>query len=182
MAFRFRKILGSRKRRYTFMSKGHRKIYNSKFIFVNALRVIRTCPWELTRTVHSFRLEEAKSRVGGCVWGNSKDADFLLTRLCQSFYIDVCLLPQEGAQRSLLKTLMIIVLIVSWPIEMQLKHLLNLKVIMKFHSLQISFILFLSVTVVVGHSEVSGESWVLFLRSQLTWFFFIFYFWLRFGT
>lgn len=39
---------------------------------------------------------------------------------------------------------------------MQLKHLLNLKVIMKFHPLKVSFILFLSVPVVVGRSEAVG--------------------------
>lgn len=39
---------------------------------------------------------------------------------------------------------------------MQLKHLLNLKVITKFHPLKVSFILFLSVPVVVGRSEAVG--------------------------
>lgn len=47
------------------------------------------------------RFEEAKSRVGGCVWGNSKDAGFYLEGYV-SLYIDVCLLQSgRGSEESI---------------------------------------------------------------------------------
>lgn len=59
----------------------------------------------LTTTVKLLvvvRFEEAKSRVGGCVWGNSKDANFLFRRPCLSLFIlgCVCYSQKGGLEES----------------------------------------------------------------------------------